>query len=86
MKKELLNGSFSKFPYILRFNFRIISLILFRSLLYMIKKAAINIKRMNPEITLESLFLPKNSRFNPKTPIVISFRKKEITFFRFVQL
>lgn len=52
----------------------------------MIKKAAINIKRMNPEITLESLFLPKNSRFNLKTPIVICFRKREITFFRFVQL
>lgn len=39
----------------------------------MIKKAAINIKRMNPEITLESLFFPKSRRFNPKTPIVIIF-------------
>ena len=36
----------------------------------MIKKAAINIKRMNPDISLESLFLPNSRRFNPKTPIV----------------
>ena len=47
----------------------------------MIKKAAINIKRMNPEISLQSLFLPGSRRYDPKTPLVtsefrINFKRK----------
>lgn len=39
----------------------------------MINTAAINIKRMNPEITLESLLILKSSRHNPKSPLVIKY-------------
>lgn len=36
----------------------------------MILKAALNIKRMNEDLTIEHLFFPKKANYNPKTPIV----------------
>jgi len=87
LKKKILNKfkhmESSKWFFFFNYSnfFLLLKTYIFRDLLYMIKKAAINIQRMNPDITLESLFIPKSGRFNPKKPIVFFFNEKFLDFY-----